>query len=134
MTVVVAEQHPVVLVLDDEPGVRETMARFLKKWGYSPIEAESIEWAAEVLRTTPVHALILDIRLPGKISGLDLLITIRTRAELASVPILMMTGSVLSPEEEFAITARHAHLFYKPEGFDTIVTFLDQLTGRDRSH
>lgn len=133
MTVVAAEQHPVVLVLDDEPGVRETMARFLKKWGYEPIEAESIERAAEILRTTPVHALILDIRLPGKASGLDLLVSLRKQAELATLPILMMTGSLLTAEEELAITARHAHLFYKPEGFDTIVKYLDQLTGRDRS-
>lgn len=133
MTVVAAEQHPVVLVLDDEPGVRETMARFLKKWAYEPIEAESIERAAEILRTTPVHALILDIRLPGKASGLDLLVSLRKQAELATLPILMMTGSVLTPEEELAITARHAHVFYKPEGFDTIVKYLDQLTGRDRS-
>ena len=106
----------------------------LGRWGYQPVEAESIERAAEILRTTSVHALILDIRLPGKTSGLDLLMTLRPRAELASVPILMMTGGVLSPQEELAIKARRAHLFYKPEGFGTIVTFLDQLTGRDRSH
>jgi CheY-like chemotaxis protein len=125
---------PTVLVLDDEPSVRETGRRFLQAWGYGCVEAESIEHALEMLRTTSVDAAILDIRLPGPRSGLDLLTAFRQRAELSEIPVLIMTGSVLSHAEEAAITKQRGYLFYKPEGFSTIVNFLDQLTGRDRSH
>lgn len=45
-----------------------------------------------------------------------------------------MTGNILTPTEEAAVTRQHGYLFYKPEGFCTIVKFLDQLTGRNRSH
>jgi hypothetical protein len=45
-----------------------------------------------------------------------------------------MTGGVLSDAEEASIAKHRAFLFYKPEGFNTIIGFLDQLTGRDRSH
>jgi hypothetical protein len=35
--------------------------------------------------------------------------------------------------ERLAITKQKGFVFFKPEGFSTIVHFLDQLTGRDRS-
>jgi CheY-like chemotaxis protein len=124
---------PTVLVLDDEPAVREIGRRFLRAGGYACVEADSVERALEMVRTTPVHAAILDVRLPGKVSGLDLFTTLRQQTQLAHIPVLIMTGSVLTEEEEAAITRQRGYLFYKPEGFDTLVKFLDQLTGRDHS-
>jgi CheY-like chemotaxis protein len=125
---------PTVLLLDDEPTVRETGRRFLSLCGYQCLEAESVERAAEMLSCTRVDAAILDLRLPGQKSGLDLLTSFRQQSEFAKIPVLIMTGSILSEAEEAAITKQHAFLFYKPEGFDTIVKFLDQLTGRDQSN
>ena len=132
--VAASDRQPTVLVLDDEPSVRESGGRFLRAYGYACIEAETIAHAVEMLRATPVDALILDVRLPGQQSGLDLLAALRRQPELSNVPVLIMTGGVLSDAEEASIIRQRAHLFYKPEGFDTIVTFLDQLTARDRSH
>ena len=125
---------PVVLVLDDEAPVRDMGRRFLQKWGYNPVEAESIDAAIEVLRTNEVLAAILDVRLKGEHSGLDMLVAFRELDEFKTIPILIMTGGVLTEEEEASITKHRAFLFYKPEGFNTIISFLDQLTGRDRSH
>ncbi len=129
-----SEKRATVLLLDDEPGIRQSGRRLLEAYGYSCIEAATIEHAVDTLRTTPVAALILDVRLPGKRSGLDLLAEIRLEPTLAEVPVIIMTGGVLSDAEETSISRQRAHLFYKPEGFDTIVKFLDQLTGRDQSH
>lgn len=125
---------PTVLVVDDEPLVRETGRRYLTACGYGCLEAESIEAAVEMLRSTPVDAAILDVRLPGQFTGVDLLVAFRAQADLNDIPVLIMTGGVLTDAEEAAITKQRGFLFYKPEGFDAIVKFLDQLTGRDRSH
>jgi CheY-like chemotaxis protein len=125
---------PTVLVVDDEATVREVGKRFLQSFGYGCVEAESIERAVEILRTTSVDAAILDVRLPGRLTGLDLLTLFRQQAELSEIPVLIMTGGVLSDAEEASIARQRGFLFYKPEGFDTIVNFLDRLTGRDRSH
>ena len=126
--------RPTVLVLDDEPAVRESGRRFLGAHGYGCIEAETFEHALEVLQTTAVDALILDVRLPGQQTGLDLFNALRRQPSLSHVPVLIMTGGVLSDAEESTITKQRGYLFYKPEGFSAIVSFLDQLTGRDRSH
>jgi DNA-binding response OmpR family regulator len=123
-----------VLVLDDEAAVRDMGRRFLQQWGYKSVEAGSIDAAIEVLRTTEVIAAILDVRLQGEHSGLDMLAAFRELDEFKTIPILIMTGGVLTEEEEASITKHRAFLFYKPEGFNTIISFLDQLTGRDRSH
>lgn len=114
--------------------VREVGRRVLRASGYECVEADSIEGALEMLRTTSVDAAILDVRLQGQRSGIDLLATFRQEAELSRIPVLIMTGGSLSEAEEASITRQRAYLFRKPEGFRTIISFLDQLTGRDRSH
>ena len=126
------EDTPTVLVLDDDPGVRTSMERLLKVYGYGAVTVATLDEAQDALKTTPVQALILDVALQGDGTGLDLLRTIRTRPEFDKAPILIFTGGVLSDAEEALITRHRAFLFYKPEGFDTLVNFLDTLTGRDR--
>ncbi|MCH7749940.1 MAG: response regulator [Acidobacteria bacterium] len=65
-----------VLVLDDEASVRKVMGRVLGKRGYRVIEVDTAARAVDVLRTTPVHAVVLDVRLPEG-SGLDVLSPLR---------------------------------------------------------
>ena len=125
---------PIVLVLDDDEGVRTTMADLLRAYGYGAVTASTIDEAHALLGTTSVAALILDVGLKDGSTGLDLLRTIRERREFDKAPVLMLTGGILSPSEETLITRSRAFLFYKPEGFDTLVRFLDDLTGRDLPH
>ena len=122
-----------MLVLDDEPLVRQAARRFLQGSGYGCIEADTVAGAIEMLKTTPVVAAMLDMRLPDGRTGLDLLSDLRGMPELRDIPVLIITGSILTQAEETAIAKHRGFVFFKPEGFSTIVNFLDQLTGRDRS-
>jgi DNA-binding response OmpR family regulator len=126
------EDAPTVLVLDDDAGVRSSMERLLQVYGYTALSTSTLDEAQEVLKTRSVQALILDVGLQGDLTGLDLLRSIRARPEFDKAPILIFTGGVLSDAEEALITRHRAFLFYKPEGFDTLINFLDTLTGRDR--
>lgn len=121
---------PRVLVLDDEPAVRETGGRYLRAHGYTCVEAETMEDAIEALRTTTLDAAILDVRLPGQRSGLDFLDRLRQDCELSEIPVLIMTGNVLTNAEEATISRQRGVLFYKPQGFATIVKFLDEAIKR----
>ena len=125
--------RPTVLVLDDDVHVRRTMRRFLETYGYGAAEASTYDEAIALLQNTPaIFAVILDIRLGGEHTGLDVLEPIRSRPEFARIPVLVMTGGIVDDAEQARIAKHKAHLFYKPEGFDTLLDFLDQLTGRDR--
>ena len=126
--------RPVVLVMDDEPGIRQAAQRFLRRSGYECVEAENVEAALTLLRETKVVAAMLDMRLPDGRTGIDVLMNLRSRPEFGDIPVLIVTGSVLSDSEVASIAKQKGFVFFKPEGFSTIVNFLDRLTGRDTSH
>ena len=123
-----------VLVLDDEPSMRALLARFLAAHGYHSAEAGTMSEAIDIMRGTRIGAVILDVRLPGAGSALDVLQRLREQPELPSIPAIVLTGGVLTEDEKLMVTRQRAHLFYKPEGFESLVGFLDQLTGRDQPH
>jgi CheY-like chemotaxis protein len=56
-----------ILVVEDEPKVREIVARVLRSVGYRVLEAasgaEAVEW--ERLTTEPIHLLLTDVVMPG---------------------------------------------------------------------
>ncbi len=61
-----------VLVVDDEEGLRDTMAQFLERDGHVCLTAESVEAALVALAGDPVDVVVTDIVMPGR-SGMDLL-------------------------------------------------------------
>jgi CheY-like chemotaxis protein len=124
---------PTVLVLDDEPFVRHAARRFLKGSGYGCVESGTVDGAIELLHSTPVIAAMLDMRLPDGRTGLDVLTDLRKVPEFRDIPVLIVTGSILTEAEKAAIAKLRGFVFFKPEGFSTIVNFLDRLTGRDHS-
>jgi CheY-like chemotaxis protein len=124
---------PTVLVLDDEPFVRHAARRFLKGSGYGCVESETVEGAIELLHTTPVIAAMLDMRLPCGRTGIDVLADLRQIPEFREIPVLIVTGSLLTPAEKVAVAKLRGFIFFKREGFSAIVNFLDRLTGRDHS-
>ena len=124
---------PTVLILDDEPFVRHAARRFLKGSGYDCVESDTVDGAIDLLRTTPVIAAMLDMRLPDGRTGLDVLKDLRQLPEFRDIPVLIVTGSILTDAEKAAIAKLRGFGFFKPEGFSTIVNFLDRLTGRDHS-
>jgi DNA-binding NtrC family response regulator len=127
-------ENPTVLVLDDETSVRTAMARILGRYGYEAVTAATLDEARALLRSRSIQALILDVRLNEGGSGLDLLATIRGEPAFQKAPVLVFTGTSISESERLLITRHRAFLFQKPEGLETLVKFLDELTGRDRPH
>ena len=79
---------PNVLLVDDEPSLRLTMAEFLKRAGYSVSTAADYDSAAPY-RPDDLDVAVIDINLPGK-SGIQLLQKLRD-SEIY-VPVIMITG------------------------------------------
>lgn len=66
--------HSAVLIVDDEPLVRDTVSELLSGAGLSILEAKNGVEALEVLnkRAHAVAVLLTDIRMPGGMDGIDL--------------------------------------------------------------
>ena len=67
-----AEGSPTVLVADDEAGMRESVARALRREGLQVTAVEDGAAALDALRREPVDLLVADLRMPG-LDGLELL-------------------------------------------------------------
>ena len=77
-----------VLVVDDEPTLREVVVRYLERAGYRALEAGDGDEAEALLRNRPPDLVILDLMLPGT-DGLELCRRIRADSAL---PVIMLTA------------------------------------------
>jgi len=82
-------QQPKVLVIDDEPGVRDLISEALSLSEITAVQAADGLEALSFLRRERFDMLILDINMP-KLDGLALLEKLRT--EGMSVPVLMLSA------------------------------------------
>src|SRR5579883_728860 len=74
-----APRRPTVLVVDDDPSLRDTMEVLLRGHGYRILKAESGPSALETIRRHRVDVAFLDIHLGKDMDGFDVLGQIRSR-------------------------------------------------------
>ena len=77
-----------VLVVDDEPSVRDVVVRYLRQAGYATLEAGDGNEARSLLEHEMPSLIVLDLMLPG-IDGLSLCRWIRERS---GTPVIMVTA------------------------------------------
>ena len=77
-----------ILVVDDEPSIREVVGLYLEEMGFDPTVVGDGHAALELIRTDPPDLLILDVMLPG-VDGYE--ITRQVRANSA-IPIILLTA------------------------------------------
>jgi signal transduction histidine kinase/CheY-like chemotaxis protein len=88
----------VVLVLEDETDVRQTLCEQLHELGYLTLEAESGQQALAMLDASPdIGMFISDLMLPGTISGAEVIQHVRAR--FPAMPILLISGQDLRPAQ-----------------------------------
>ena len=86
--------RPVVLIVDDDPGVRESF-RLILEDEYELLEAPDGPQGLEVVRSTQVDLVILDLRLPG-MDGIEVLERIKTFDDHLEVILVTAVQTVRS--------------------------------------
>lgn len=77
-----------ILIVDDDQGLRETLADFLGQEGYDTLEAANVAEARARLKTGEPDLLLLDLNMPGG-DGLSFAAEVRATA---STPIIIVSG------------------------------------------
>ena len=77
-----------VLVVDDEPIVRDVVVRYLEREGHQTLEAGDGDDARRLIEQQQPDLVVLDVMLPG-MDGLELCRWIRARSEL---PVILLTA------------------------------------------
>jgi signal transduction histidine kinase len=78
-----------VLIVDDEPDIRDVLAIALQDMGYRTLEAENAAQAFDVFRTDNPQIVVTDIKMPGG-DGIELLRKIKH--ENPETEVIMITG------------------------------------------
>ncbi|WP_457652786.1 sigma-54-dependent transcriptional regulator [Rhodocaloribacter sp.] len=86
-----ATPHPPahILIVDDDPFIRESLGEILHYAGHSTVEAGDGKAAIDLLARHPVDLILLDLELP-RVAGLDVLR--HAQAEYPHVPIVIISG------------------------------------------
>ncbi|MPQ95786.1 ATP-binding protein [Thioclava sp. JE_KL1] len=108
-----------VLVVEDDPLVREAVLDRLEALGYAVIEAANASEALEQIEAgEPVELLFSDVVLPGTFSGFDLVD--RARARDPALPVLLTSGHTSEHFSGRPEAEREVELLTKPYSLSTL--------------
>jgi two-component system response regulator AtoC len=118
-----------VLIVDDEPNLREMLQAILAREGYDTEGAAGGEEALSRLREHPADIVVTDLRMPG-MDGLALLSALRAEGILATVVVMTAYGSTATALE--AMKAGAYDYISKPFKPEEIVLTLRKAQERER--
>jgi two-component system phosphate regulon response regulator PhoB len=123
---------PIVVVAEDDPGLRHLFDRALTAGGYKVLPAMDVREAMDCLRRPGVRGAILDMLFTnsGGRSGLDVLRFIRSDQFLRHMPVMVLTGFQLNRDVLAQVEELHAEVWVKPVHLAQLVTRLGQLVER----
>jgi CheY-like chemotaxis protein len=82
-----------VLVVDDDPDIVTYLTALLEDHGLRTITARNATEALQIAKQAAPDAITLDIAMPGR-SGIDVFTRLRSVREMASIPVIIVTGAI----------------------------------------
>jgi CheY-like chemotaxis protein len=100
-----ASQPGPVMIVDDDPAMREMVRRGLEREGIPVLEAEHGRAALSRLASPRPALILLDLMMP-EMDGFEFLETLRGLPEFAAIPVVVITSRDLTPEERGRLDGR----------------------------
>jgi CheY-like chemotaxis protein len=114
-----------ILVIDDDPTVRDVMARYLEREGFAVVGASSGLEGLEQARARRPSAITLDIMMPG-LDGWTVLAALKGDPDLAGIPVVLVT---IVDEKQRGYALGVVEYMVKPVDRERLVHVLRQLCG-----
>ena len=109
----------VILVVDDDHDLRESLREILEEEGFETIGASNGQEAIDLLHSggaPPPHVILLDIMMPV-MTGLDVVERLRRDTPFASTPVVFMTAF-----RTLVKTDEKTRVLYKPFSIDLVLS------------
>jgi len=108
------ENHPKpsLLVVDDDVRTLDLMSETLNAAGYDTRCVQSGAQALEILRSSVVGGIVIDLLMPG-MDGFQVIRHIRQQEKLRALPIFVVTAKTLTPQEIDLLRRQTQALFQK---------------------
>jgi signal transduction histidine kinase/DNA-binding LacI/PurR family transcriptional regulator/AraC-like DNA-binding protein len=95
---VVTARIPRILVVDDDPDILDLHARVVREAGGQPIEARTGREALAAIDEARPDLVLLDLGMPD-MDGFDLLEAMRARTATQGIPVIVITGQVMTDDD-----------------------------------
>jgi signal transduction histidine kinase/DNA-binding response OmpR family regulator len=118
-----AEGRNKVLVVDDDPAVRDLLTRFLSKEGFQVHCAARGEEVVELVRQLRPQAITLDVMMPG-MDGWAVLTALKSDPETAAVPVVVVS---IVDDKNLGFTLGATEYLVKPLNRDHLLNVLRRL-------
>ena len=118
----IGRKKPIVLVVDDDPAIRDILARVLIAEGMQPVTASNGEEGLKRAREIVPDLIILDIHMP-KIDGWSVLSTIKADEQLNEVPVIIQS---VSDDRDLGYMLGATEYLVKPVNREKLVRLLRQ--------
>jgi DNA-binding response OmpR family regulator len=123
---------PRVLIIDDDRGVTETLARVLRLEGHDVHTANTAESGLNEACAHSLDAIIVDLRMPF-VNGLGFLYRLRALDRHQHTPVAIITGDYTVDEEiSRELDELGAELHYKPLWLEDVVALAHSLIASER--
>lgn len=119
------QEHPLVLVVDDDPAVSAFLIQFLEGEGYRVASAHDGVSALSAAGKLRPRLITMDMAMPG-MDGREAMAALGRDPELAGIPVVVITGY------EAAAPAEAAAVLQKPLRPEALLAVIDELLGRVR--
>jgi signal transduction histidine kinase/CheY-like chemotaxis protein/HAMP domain-containing protein len=116
---------PLILVVDDDPTVREVIGRFLERAGYSVVTANGGKEGLRLAQELRPAAMTLDVMMPD-IDGWTVLAAMKGDPTLADIPIVLMT---ILDERSRGYSLGASDYLVKPVDRDKLIGVLRSICG-----
>ena len=117
------QQAPLILVVDDDPTVREVVGRYLLREGFTFAEADGGREGLRLARELNPAAITLDITMPD-LDGWTVLAAIKGDPALADIPVILLT---IVDEKNWGFALGASEYLVKPIDRDKLIRVLRQL-------
>ena len=115
-----------ILVVDDNPTTQRMLVYVVESQGYETVRANDGTEAVECLAQDTFELVISDIKMP-KMDGMALLDHIRSNAETATIPVLLLTARLDAYDEDVASGDQRTTFMTKPLASADLATMVAEM-------
>jgi CheY-like chemotaxis protein len=116
-----------LVLVDDDHAARRMLRRVLERSGYEVLDAADGAAGLALVRAERPAAVLLDLRMPGELSGIDVAREIRADPSIAATPIIVVSASTHLDARQLVEQVGCDAFVEKPVDFDELDATLARL-------
>ena len=122
-----------ILMVEDRPEIRKLVTMALRTLPYDVIEADSGEAGLKKVIELRPDLVLLDVMMPGHLSGLSVCRVIKGNPEFSVIPVVMVSALAQASDLELAREAGADDYLTKPFSLLELMATINRLIGRQRA-